>query len=105
MGANFDPDNANLFMGYLEQHHIHTDNPFSDNILLYRRYIDDLFLVWRGTETHLHEFHDYLNGLIGSIKFSLKFDCTRIHFLDTWVVQDTHILHTILYKKPTDMNS
>lgn len=96
MGATFAPDYANLFMGFLEHNHIHADNPFSDNILMFKRYIDDLFLVWRGTETQLLEFHRYMNSLVDTIKFSLEYDKGQIHFLDTWVKRNKNKLYTTL---------
>lgn len=105
MGATFAPDYANLFMGFLERKHIHTNNPFADNIILYKRYIDDLFLIWRGTEAELSNFHCYMNNLVDSINFSLEYDSNKIHFLDTWAVRDTNRLYTTLYRKPTDKNS
>lgn len=52
MGAAFAPNYANLFMGYWEQKCI--DNPatntFHSKISLYRRYIDDIFMIWNGSE-------------------------------------------------------
>lgn len=105
MGATFAPDYANLFMGFLEQRYIHSNNPFLDNILLYKRYIDDLFILWRGTENELLDFHQYVNSLVDSINFSLEYDKKKIHFLDTWAVREDNQLYTTLYRKPTDKNS
>lgn len=50
MGAAFVPNYANLYMGHWEEKFIHdTTNPFLSKILLWRRYIDDILLVWDGT--------------------------------------------------------
>lgn len=105
MGATFAPDYANLFMGFLEQKHVHTNNPFSDSILLFKRFIDDVIMVWRGTESQLLDFHHYMNNLVDTIHFSLEYSKNQIHFLDTWVKRDGNRLYTTLYRKPTDKNS
>ncbi|KAJ8356539.1 hypothetical protein SKAU_G00193330 [Synaphobranchus kaupii] len=37
MGATFAPDFANLFLGYLEDQHIYSNNPFSSHLIFYKR--------------------------------------------------------------------
>lgn len=63
MGAAFAPDFANLFLGMLEEKYIYFNNPFSNNILFYKLYIDDCLLIWRGSEHLLKSFLLYIYSL------------------------------------------
>ena len=53
MGTKMAPAYANLFMGKLEESLIHLGKP---HILIWKRFIDDVFLIWTGSET---EFETY----------------------------------------------
>ena len=55
MGTSFSVVYAIMFMIYLETPIIH-DERFSRFILLYKRFIDDLFLIWTGPADVLCEF-------------------------------------------------
>ena len=90
-----------------------------DPIRLYKRFLDDIFMIWRGTFEELETFLENINSLHPTIKFTAEFtspfkyalvgphDCfchqTKfIPFLDTKVSIDGGKLITDLYKKPTD---
>lgn len=105
MGAAFAPDFANLFLGMLEERYIYANNIFSNNILFYKRYIDDCLLVWQGSEQLLNSFLLYMNCLHNTIKFNMECDPHKVSFLDTWVIFENNSIHTSLYVKPTDKNS
>ena len=47
---------------------------------LYLRYIDDIFLIWKGTQAELESF---IKEVHGTIKFDIKFSKTSVQFLDT----------------------
>ena len=53
MGTKMAPAYANLFMGKLEESLVHLGKP---HILIWKRFIDDVFLIWTGSET---EFETY----------------------------------------------
>ena len=57
MGTKMAPAYANLFMGKLEERLRQIGNK---HILLWRRFIDDIFIVWTGTET---EFLNYIQAI------------------------------------------
>lgn len=59
MGAQFASSIANLFMGEWEDKTIFSVK--RDQLLLHRRYIDDLFFIWWGSLSSLHEFLEELN--------------------------------------------
>ena len=51
MGTVCAPSYANLFMAQFEEKHIHSY--IKDMSLLYLRYIDDIFVIWKGTKEQL----------------------------------------------------
>lgn len=70
---------------YLEgcERHITSDERYSsflEHILLWHRYIDDLFLVWMGTRGMLLDFILLLNDF--NLNFTFSFDDRQIPFLD-----------------------
>ena len=105
MGSVFSPDFGNLFCGYLEDKHVWKNNPFKDHIILWRRYIDDIFLLWKAPLDTFHAFLDYLNSLVPSIKFNAEVSKTDVTFLDTRISINAGKLSSTLYTKSTDRNS
>ena len=66
MGTKMVPAYANLFMGKLEEKLRELGEP---NILIWKRFIDDIFIVWSGSKS---EFTTYMTTikLIKSIEQS-----------------------------------
>ena len=59
MGTVCAPSYAKLFMAQFEEKHIY---PYiKDMALLYLRYIDDIFIIWKGTKEQLIKFINELN--------------------------------------------
>ena len=95
---------ANLFMNNFEENHIY--DLLTDKCPFYKRFIDDIFLLWNGTLEELEIFLEQLNQLHPSIKFDAKISKSSIEFLDTKVYKGPDgKLHTTLYTKPTDRQS
>ena len=95
---------ANLFLSHFEETHIYPlligKCPF------YKRFIDDIFLLWTGTPDELNQFIEQLNQLHPTIKFDAKYSKTAVEFLDSKVYNPTNgTLQTTLYTKPTDRQS
>ena len=123
MGTVCAPPYANIFMNKMD-HLLKTlaksltengENP----IRLFKRFLDDIFIVWKGTIEELQTFLKEINSLHPTIKFTAEFtspyrcdvegphDCfchqtQSIPFLDTKVSINGGKLITDLYKKPTD---
>lgn len=99
MGTKIGPNYASIFMGLLE-------NTFLSGCSLkpfyYRRYIDDIFLIWEHGEAELLSFIAAFNNAHNSISFSHAYSNERINFLDVTVLLRDGQLCTTLYKKPTD---
>ena len=100
MGTKCAPSYACLFMGRFEEEFILPR--IKDSILIYVRYIDDLFFIWKGTESDLLKFFKEINEVHPTIKLDYEYSRTKIHFLDTTVSVSGNRLGTTLYTKPTD---
>ncbi|XP_013889701.1 uncharacterized protein LOC106536906 [Austrofundulus limnaeus] len=106
MGSKYAPQFACLFMGWWESKFVHNNNPFINHLKYYGRYIDDILILFKGTESDLLAFYDYINNTHPCVKLTLEHSKTEIHFLDLTIYRDlTGEVNTTLYRKPTDVNS
>ena len=83
-----------------------------------KRFLDDIFLVFKGTTKDLHAFFEEINQIHKNIKFTMTHTtpqaketepCTcktqeAVPFLDTLCTIKEGLIVTDLYKKPTDKN-
>ena len=70
---------------------------------MFLRFIDDLFMIWTGSEHELQDFMSDLNKKHTSIKFEFKCSQTNIEFLDVLIYKDyNNMLQTTIYRKQTD---
>lgn len=107
MGSTMAPNYANLYMGFFEHEYVFnpTVNSYLSNILLWRRYIDDIFMIWCGSENDLLVFQQFLNHTSEHLKFTIEFNPSQVSFLDLLIIKDGSKLVTDLYRKPTDKNT
>ena len=82
MGTKVAPAYANTFMGWFEEKYVYN---YHKQPLLWKRFIDDIFLIWQYEETDLDEFVTYLNDSMQSIKFEMDKAYTEAHFLDVTI--------------------
>ena len=95
---------ANLFMNHFEETYIYDLIKYKCNF--YKRFIDDIFLIWNGTLDELKAFIEQLNKLHSTIKFDAKYSTNSIEFLDARIYKSINgKLQTTLYTKPTDRQS
>ena len=97
MGSPLSPIIANMAVGEIEQTALNTYlNPLS----LWVRYVDDVHAIMEKTEVEL--FHDYLNTISTSIKFTKELEKSgQLAFLDVSVQQmEDGFLATSAYRKP-----
>ena len=73
-----------------------------DLILLYVRYIDDIFFVWKGTEEELKKFLETVNDLHPSNMFDYVYSKSKSVFLDCNISLNGRKLKTLVFSKPTD---
>ena len=100
MGTKCAPTYASLYMGWFENKFILPR--IRQHVSMYVRYIDDIFIVWKGSECELKKFLETINTLHPSIKFDFQYSKEKIDFLDTTVKLVNRRLTTTLYTKPTD---
>ncbi|KAJ1134806.1 hypothetical protein NDU88_001252 [Pleurodeles waltl] len=106
MGSTFAPSLACLYMFTFEQRHILApEQPFFSNIILWRRYIDDILVVWRGEMDRAIEFTQWVNTLDTHLRFSSTISDKEVSFLDLRITLKDGLLNSSVYHKPTDRNS
>lgn len=81
MGVHFAPCYANLFMGFWEGFHIWFQNPFARHLVYYRRYIDNVLIIWDGSLDAFGESASYSNSNQFVIKFTHVVDAKYLFFL------------------------
>ena len=97
MGSPLGPTLANVFMGYLENRYF----AVNERPLLYYRYVDDCFILFRNKSDCLKMFKDF-NLLHDSISFTMESeDDNRLSFLDVLVTRTsaTEFITSIFRKK------
>ena len=99
MGTRLAPSYANLFMDLFERRHVYT---YAKQPLIWKRYIDDIFLLWQHGAYELQKFIDHLDNCIPSIKFEAHVSESQINFLDVKVLFSDNKITTTLYTKETD---
>ena len=101
MGTRMAPSYANLFMAVVEDK-ILTTAPGGLTPEFYKRFIDDLLMVWLHGEASLLRFLDHANSLHPSIQFTMEYG-QSVHFLDALLALERNgRISSDLYVKPTD---
>ena len=103
MGTICAPSYANIFKANFEPKHIYSC--IKEKFLLYLRYIDDKFMIWKCKKTELMTFIKKLHEKHKTIKFDFQISPRNIAFLDTMLYKDkNNKTQTTLYYKPTDQH-
>ena len=89
METKMAPAYANIFMGNLEKQLL---NRGKDKILLWRRFIDDIFVIWNGSEAEFKQYMEDINTLHRTIKFTHECSNQEIVFLDVTVYKGPRFL-------------
>jgi len=104
MGTVCAPTVANIFMGVFEKDLLERA-PGRQHIYknFWKRYIDDILLIWTGTEEELKKFLAFIDTLHPTIKFTSDYDfqTKSVSFLDTRITIKNGKLTTDLYQKDT----
>ena len=100
MGTKAAPPYANLFMG---RHKETILEAFIWAILFWKRFIDDILLIFLGTNNQLQSLQDFMKHLHPAIKFTLQHSTQEVSFLDMKILNGAdHKLSTTLYRKLID---
>ena len=62
MGSPLSPLLAEIYMSHLEDEILSPQNVFFNNIKFWKRYVDDILVVWSGSERQIELFTNYLNS-------------------------------------------
>jgi len=69
---------------------------------IWERYINDIFIVWKDKEEKSRGFIDYLSSAHENINFTYKWSKHEMEFLDVKVLNESGMLETDVFIKPTD---
>ncbi len=101
MGTKMASSFACMFVGKLEEILYQADsNPFFSSIISWKRYIDDIFLLWEASVSALLDFLSFLNSNFLGLKFTMNYSRDENQFLDINVKRMGTILTSSLYTKP-----
>ena len=104
MGTIYGPSFTNIFMANFEAYHIYSY--IKEMSLLYLRYIDNIFMIWKDKKAELMIFINDLNEKHKTIKFDFQISPRKIAFLDTMLYKDeNNNIQTTLCPKPTDQQA
>lgn len=83
MGTPVAPTFANLFLAAWEEKYIYNiNNPYIRYIKLWSRFIDDILIVWGGSEQQVGEFLEYINKNTLNMEFMGNYGEKEVQFLD-----------------------
>jgi hypothetical protein len=105
MGTIAAPTIANIFMAEIDIRIKNCAITDTKNLIhFYKRYIDDIFIIWTGTQDEFKQFTEDINNLHQTIKFTneYNFEHKSTTFLDMTVSIENDKIKTDLYRKKTD---
>ena len=97
MGSPLGSARANIFVGYYK------NKLFTsvEKLLLYTRYIDDTFAIFR-SEAEAEKIFTALNSLHPALKFTMEKEANQtLPFLDVKIEKENGQFLTSIYRKPT----
>jgi hypothetical protein len=93
------PKYANLRVGQFEEALLYKTetHPLLSKILLRKRYIDDVFVLWEGSQQELNEYQTLLNKCSEYLKFTMQTDERKLNYLELWIIKES-ITHRLIHK-------
>lgn len=108
MGTCCAPSYANLYLGEWEKGFLTNDEltMYTEHVILWQRYIDDIFLIWNGPEEALKSCLKAMNHNTMNLFFTMSYDHQQINFLDVTIYKDKNgQVASKLYRKETAGNT
>lgn len=108
MGTKMAPTYANLTLAYLEKTlYTKIKTKYTADIgqrfeKLWKRYIDDCFIIWDSNIDSVEALHSELNRLHPKLTFTLEHSNTQISFLDVMLRKENREIITDIFHKSTD---
>ena len=75
--------------------------PLQKYIKFWRRYVDDIFVVWSGTTKQIHLLTNHLNSIHKNLQFTSEIGNKIISFLDLKINIANQKLEYQIFRKPT----
>ena len=120
MGVKPAPSYANIYLANrIDERIFEIGNSKKSSILLYKRFLDDIFKIFQGTTKELHQLLDEINQIHPTLKFTMQHTSVDseaesdrcgckpqnwIPFLDTSCKIEDGQIEIDLFKKETDRN-
>ena len=102
-GQKLAPTYACLGMGNFEKILFNSQSTHLEKIMLWKRFIDDILMLFKGTKAECESLVTWLNSLLpGVVKLKYEFSYSRIVFLDLEIFIEDGILKTSIHVKPTN---
>lgn len=103
IGKSISKPMAGIYMHWFEKNYVFNEGSrFKDNIVFWKRQMDDIFFVWRGKKEDLELFVWILNGVDNKVQFTLEMEKDNyLPFLDVGIMKVEGKLVTKVYRKPT----
>lgn len=108
MGTCCAPSYANLYLGELENYFLSDDRSsvFTEKLLVWYRYIDNIFLIWNWSVDTLNQCIASMGRTDFNLKFTIACDHHKITFLDVTILKNpAGHLSSVLYHKETAGNT
>ena len=103
-GIKLVPPYACISMGEYENDVFNSENEMLKLVLLWKRFIDDIFLLFKGSKEECDLFLNWLNSLMpGVIQLKCSFSEDTLEFLDLKIMIRNGRLETELFVKPTNL--
>ena len=102
MGSPISGILTEIFIHNIEEKHILNNNKYTNKIIYWYRYVDDILLLYKGNKRQIENFYKYINTIHPKLKFTLEIEHNNsINFLDL-TINKTNNTHTYkIYRKPT----
>ncbi|XP_043914349.1 uncharacterized protein LOC122790793 isoform X1 [Protopterus annectens] len=107
MGSPCGASVANIFMAFWEHKYILSNSTFNEQLRLYTRYLDDIFILFKGNATEADVLVDYMNHTTKFLKFTHCFSVQEIDYLDVNLNKDdiSRTYMSKVFRKTTYCNS
>jgi hypothetical protein len=106
MGSPLSPLLAEIFLDHYENKLFNSGHNLLNNIIYWYRYVDDILILWNGTDRQLDIFKKVLNNMHPKITFTVETDNNRcLNYLDLTISLMDNRHNFAIYRKPTYTDS
>lgn len=94
---------SDIYLNHYENTYLFShNNKFNSQILFYRRYVDDTFMIFNGTIRQIENLRIYMNSINKNIQFTSETETNyKLNFLDLTIIKQGDRFQFKIYRKPT----